>query len=165
VRGKNCCLKYQLVNLSPIKNLPRFNARWKVIERLKALNLWRGQNEHAMNLPTCSRTGDVIEPMMKEQWFARASQLFDICSKAVESGELRLMPENRGLLWKNYCNVYKKDWCISRQLWWGQRIPAYRCRPEKGGGEEKWFVGRTLDEARNKAVEHFKTDKLVLEQG
>lgn len=148
--------------------MPRFNARWKVIDKLKHLNLWRGSKEHAMNLPTCSRTGDVIEPMMKEQWFAKASPLFDICSKAIEKGDLRLMPENRGLLWKNYCNVFKKDWCLSRQLWWGQRIPAYKCRPENsssGKEEEKWFAARTIDEAREKAVEHFKTDKLVIEQG
>lgn len=146
--------------------MSRFDARWKVIGKLKALNLWRGQNEHAMSLPTCSRTGDVIEPMLKEQWFARASDLFGVCLEAIEKQQqqplLRLIPENRELLWRNYCVTFKKDWCISRQLWWGQRIPAYLARH---GQETKWFVGRTVEEARQKAVAYFKSDEIVLEQG
>lgn len=150
--------------------MPRFDARWRVIDRLKKLNLWRGQGEHAMSVPTCSRTGDIIEPMLKEQWFARAPQLFDVCMEAVEKGATRLIPENRMLLWNNYCATFRKrDWCISRQLWWGQRIPAYKCRHavnDRGqNDEEKWFVGRSIDEARKKATEYFKTDKIVLEQG
>lgn len=154
--------------------MPRFEARWKVIDRLKKLNLWRGQSDHAMSVPTCSRTGDVIEPMLKDQWFARVPQLFDICSEAVENDDsmTRLIPSNRKLLWNNYSTVFrKKDWCVSRQLWWGQRIPAYKCRPVDGGGDdgessrEKWFVARTIDEAKSKAVDHFKTDKLIIEQG
>lgn len=151
--------------------MPRFEARWKVIDRLKKLNLWRGQSDHAMSLPTCSRTGDVIEPMLKDQWFARVPHLFDICSQAVVDGSTRLIPPNRVLLWNNYFTAYqKKDWCISRQLWWGQQIPAYRCRPDDDNqnaseNQEKWFVGRTKDEARSKAIEYFQTDKIIIQQG
>jgi valyl-tRNA synthetase len=134
-----------------------------VIAKLKAMDLWRGQSEHAMTLPLCSRTGDVIEPMLKEQWFAKSSKLFDFCSQSIEDKSLQLIPENRILLWNNYSNMYrKKDWCISRQLWWGQRIPAYKCQI---GDEEKWFVARTEEEAKIKAIEHFKTDQVKLEQG
>lgn len=151
-----------------MKNLPRFEARWKVIERLKQLELWRGHSEHAMSLPTCSRTGDVIEPMLKEQWFARVPELFDICSEVVKNTATRLIPANRVLLWNNYSNIFrKKDWCISRQLWWGQQIPAYKCSPlsDTNDTQAKWFVGRTLQEAKHKAVEHFKTDQIKIQQG
>ncbi len=98
--------------------MPRFEARYKVIQRLKSLNLWRESKEHEMTLPTCSRTGDIIEPLLKEQWFVKSSEVFNICGKAVEDGSLKLIAEFRGNLWNHYVKSYiQKDWCISRQLW------------------------------------------------
>ena len=96
----------------------RFEARYKVLETLKSMNLWRESIEHEMILPTCSRTGDVIEPMVKEQWFAKASEIFKVCGTAVENGSLKLTAEFRANLWNHYVSTYlEKDWCISRQLW------------------------------------------------
>ena len=73
--------------------MPRFTARHKVIEKLKELNLFRGSKSHEMVLPVCSRTGDVIEPLLKEQWFANSSKLFKVCDEAVQRNELELIPK------------------------------------------------------------------------
>ena len=99
--------------------MPRFEARYKVLEKLKSMNLWRESIDHEMILPTCSRTGDVIEPLLKEQWFAKSAEIFKICKTAVEDGSLKLTADFRRTLWNHYANTHlQKDWCISRQLWY-----------------------------------------------
>lgn len=133
--------------------MPRFLARHRVISKLKSLNLWRSSSSHAMVLPVCSRTGDVIEPAVKEQWFARSSKLFKICNDAVRENQLEIIPKMRVNLWNNYVRSFStKDWCISRQLWWGQQIPAFEC---KLNNQSKWISARSEEEARVAAVEYF----------
>ena len=101
-----------------MKNMPRFDARYKVVQQLKSMNLLIESKDHEMILPMCSRTGDVIEPLLKEQWFVKSSEIFKICEKAVEDGSLKLTAEFRSNLWNHYAkNFTQKDWCISRQLW------------------------------------------------
>ena len=98
--------------------MPRFEARYKVIEKLKSINMWRESKDHEMTLPTCSRTGDIIEPLLKEQWFVKSSEVFKICGVAVENGSLELIDKFRENLWHHYVKSFtQKDWCISRQLW------------------------------------------------
>jgi valyl-tRNA synthetase len=146
--------------------MPRFEARGKVIGKLKSMDLLRGTKDHEMVLPTCSRTGDVIEPLLKEQWFANASKLFKICGEAVNDGRLKLTADFRANLWNHYVNAYtQKDWCISRQLWWGQRIPAYLCSPENMPNAQKWFAGHDMDDVKAKAAGYFKTSSLNIQQG
>jgi valyl-tRNA synthetase len=118
-------------------------------------------------LPSCSRTNDIIEPMLKEQWFVRVSKLFDICGQAVKNGHLQINPEHRIKLWNNFSNVYsKKDWCISRQLWWGHRIPAFKCYI-KGGDEKnyKWIVAESDEQVLDEAQKYFKHRDIIVEQG
>lgn len=145
--------------------MPRFEARFKVIEKLKSMNLLRDINEHEMVLPTCSRTGDIIEPLLKEQWFGKSSQLFKICAEAVEDKSLRLIPEFRLNLWNHYVNSFNKDWCISRQLWWGQQIPAYKCSTQIEPQNHKWFAAHSKEEALQKAMSYFSNKNINIQQG
>ena len=146
--------------------MPRFEARYKVIEKLKSLNCWRETQNHEMVLPLCSRSGDVIEPMLREQWFVRSSKVFEICDQSIKSNQLKLIPKFRNNLWEHYVKAYTtKDWCISRQLWWGQTIPAYKCAVNTNQENFKWFAAHNEKEARVKAKEFFKTDKIVVQQG
>jgi valyl-tRNA synthetase len=82
--------------------MPRFLARHKVINKLKEMNLWRETKSHEMNLPVCSRTGDIIEPLLREQWFANSSKLFKICQEAVLDQSLQLIPK---FYFKKYFNT------------------------------------------------------------
>jgi valyl-tRNA synthetase len=143
----------------------RFEARTAVLNELQKLGLFINKKPHEMSIPLCSRTGDILEPMLKDQWFLRSEEMFKECKTAVESGVLQLIPEWRANLWNQYASTYSKDWCISRQLWWGQQIPAYKCTLKKDSTKSKWFVGRTENEAKVKAIEHFKTDQISIEQG
>ncbi len=149
-----------LINVpDEFKGMPRFLARHKVLDRLKSVNLLRGSSSHQMTLPLCSRTGDVIEPAVREQWFARSAELFQVCQTAVEKNELEIIPKMRINLWSNYSKSFTtKDWCISRQLWWGQQIPAYKCMligAKHDTDGVKWISAQNEDEARREAVEHF----------
>ena len=118
-----------------------------------------------MTIPLCSRSGDVLEPMLKEQWFLSVEKMFKECHKAVETGVLELIPKMRENLWNQYVNTLTKDWCISRQLWWGQQIPAYKCTLKTDNQKFKWFAGRNINEVQLKAFEYFQTDQVEIVQG
>jgi valyl-tRNA synthetase len=137
-----------------------------VLAKLHSLGLFVNEKEHEMTLPVCSRSGDIIEPFLKEQWFANSSELFKVCGTAVDEGTLQLIPESRKNLWSHYVNTFiSKDWCISRQLWWGQRIPAYKCHVKDQPVKHKWFGALSVEEAREKAVKHFNSQDLEINQG
>lgn len=144
--------------------MPRFEARNKVLEKLSSLNLLREIKDHVMSLPMCSRSGDVIEPLLLDQWFVK-SDVFKICHESVQKGSLKLIPEFRLKLWNHFVNSYNKDWCISRQLWWGQQIPAFKCSPKNQSQNIKWFAAKTKQDAWLKAADFYKTEDLSIEQG
>ncbi len=106
--------------------LDRFEARKRVKADLSALGLFRGRQDHVMTLPRSQRSGAVVEPMISTQWFMRMKPLATPAVGAVEHGFTTFWPDQ----WKNtYFSWLRdvKDWCISRQLWWGHRIPAWHC--------------------------------------
>jgi valyl-tRNA synthetase len=114
-----------------------------------------------MSIPLCSRTGDILEPMLKEQWFLSTEKMFEESQIGVENDFLKLIPESRKNLWNQYTNNFSKDWCLSRQLWWGHQIPAYKCSLKK---DFIWVVARNIEEARAKGEEFFKTKQITIEQ-
>jgi valyl-tRNA synthetase len=141
----------------------RFEARGTVEEALKSKGLWvRKKTDHAMRLGICSRSKDIIEPFLKPQWWMNCKDLADKSVKALREGELKIIPDFHHQTWYYWLENIQ-DWCISRQLWWGHRIPAYRVtKPVQS--EEKWFSGRTKAEAEEKAKETLKIKSVELEQ-
>lgn len=129
-------------------NVPRFEARNKVIEALDQAGLYRGKKPNVMTLPICSRSGDVVEPRIKTQWFVRIKDLAHQAAEAVRTGQIRLEPDSYVASWNNWLKD-SEDWCISRQLWWGHRVPAYQVT--SGAGDTKWIAAHTESEVGEKA--------------
>lgn len=146
----------------------RFNARYRVIEDLKQLGLFVKQESNKMTVPICSRSGDIIEPLLKPQWWMRMEPLARPAIDVVVSGELVIRPEvqqRRYLQWMR--NI--QDWCLSRQLWWGHQIPAYHVIVEgedrkETVEDEYWVCGKTEQEAREKAESKFPGKTLTLQR-
>lgn len=136
-----------------LQGLHRFVAREKIMCTLRERGLFRGLQEHPMVLPICSRSGDVVEYLLKSQWFVRCQEMGDRAAKAVESGALELWPSFHQKSWQHWF-AHIGDWCVSRQLWWGHQIPAYLVVGEKVEDDRKefWVVGRSEAEARAKAA-------------
>ena len=133
------------------RGLNRFAARKAIVADLEAQGLLVETKKHKLMVPRCARTGQIIEPMLTDQWFVAMSKPDEtgksIAQKAidaVQSGAVRFVPEQ----WVNTYNQWMnniQDWCISRQLWWGHQIPAWY------GDDGAVFVARSEDEARAKA--------------
>ncbi|XP_069491410.1 valine--tRNA ligase, mitochondrial [Ambystoma mexicanum] len=141
-----------------LQGIGRFHAREKVVVALKEQGLYRDTRDHSMLLPLCSRSGDVIEYLLKSQWFVRCSRMAQSASKAVNSGRLKLIPSTHQKTWEKWlCNI--SDWCVSRQLWWGHQIPAYQvstsesCKLAQEESNALWVVARSEADARKKATE------------
>ncbi|XP_056110451.1 valine--tRNA ligase, mitochondrial isoform X2 [Rhinichthys klamathensis goyatoka] len=139
-----------------LEGVKRFDARERVITALMERNLFRGKKDHPMSLPICSRSGDVIEPLLKKQWFVRCQEMGKKAVQAVEEGDLQITPHFYSKMWKSWLSNIS-DWCISRQLWWGHQIPAYRVtlQNSKDTEEEQWVWGRSAAEARHRAAVKF----------
>ena len=121
----------------------RFEARSRVIERLSDEGLYFGDRDHAMSLALCSRTGDVLEPMLKPQWFVRCAG--DMSKRALSfavEGPTRIIPGKNAITWQRWLEN-SRDWCVSRQLWWGHRVPAYRVRGMGEKDDSAWIVARS----------------------
>ncbi|VTR20578.1 Valine--tRNA ligase [Serratia fonticola] len=123
------------------RGLERFAARKAVVAAFDELGLLEEIKPHDLTVPYGDRGGVVIEPMLTDQWYVRTAPLAKVAVEAVEQGEIQFVP-------KQYENMYFswmrdiQDWCISRQLWWGHRIPAWY------DAEGKVYVGRTEEEVR-----------------
>ncbi len=113
-------------NAGAYTGLDRYEARKRVLADLQEQGFLAGEKDYALALGKCDRCGTVVEPRLSEQWFIKIQPLAQKAIEAVESGEITIVPENYKQIYLNWMNnIY--DWCISRQLWWGHRIPAWTC--------------------------------------
>ncbi|MGO2161809.1 MAG: valine--tRNA ligase [Vibrio toranzoniae] len=125
------------------QGMERFAARKAIVAEFDELGLLEEIKDHDLTVPYGDRGGVVIEPMLTDQWYVRTAPLAEPAVKAVEDGQIQFVP-------KQYENMYfawmrdVQDWCISRQLWWGHRIPAWY------DNDGKVYVGRTEEEVREK---------------
>lgn len=114
-------------NAGVYAGLDRYEARKRMIEALTKEQFLIKTEEHVHQVGTHDRCKTVIEPMVKQQWFVKMDELIQPAIQAVKSGEIRLFPDRLKKVYFNWTD-HIKDWCISRQLWWGHRIPAYICQ-------------------------------------
>jgi valyl-tRNA synthetase len=133
-------------NLVPeaYRGLDRFTARGRIVADLTAAGLLEKTEAHNLTVPRTERTRAIIEPMLTDQWFVHAEPLAKPALQAVETGELRFVPDSWRTTYEQWLSNIQ-DWCISRQLWWGHRIPAWY--DEEGNV----YVARSLHEAQAKA--------------
>ncbi len=106
--------------------MDRYEARKQIVQELDRMGLLVRIEGHTHNVGTHDRCGTTIEPMVKKQWFVKMDELIRPAVEAVKKGEIRLVPERMEKIYFNWTDNIR-DWCISRQLWWGHRIPAYYC--------------------------------------
>lgn len=108
------------------KGMDRYEARKQIVKDLDSLGLLIKVEDHTHNVGTHDRCNTVVEPLIKQQWFVKMEDLIKPAVQAVKDGEIKLLPERMNKLYFNWTDNIR-DWCISRQLWWGHRIPAFYC--------------------------------------
>ncbi|HAO87932.1 MAG TPA: valine--tRNA ligase [Gammaproteobacteria bacterium] len=136
------------------RGLDRFDARKQIVADLEALGLLEKIEPHKLKVPRGDRSGVVIEPYLTHQWYVAIQSLADPAIKAVEDGDIEFVPKN----WENTYFAWMRniqDWCISRQLWWGHRIPAWYDE------DNNVYVGHSEADVR---AQHAIADSVVLRQ-
>ena len=114
-------------NAGKYKGLDRFEARTKILEDLEHGGFLVGTKDYVVPLGKCDRCKTITEPRLSTQWFVKIQPLADRAIEVVEKGDIKFVPENYGKTYFEWMrNIH--DWCISRQLWWGHRIPAWHCK-------------------------------------
>lgn len=106
--------------------MDRYEARRAIVEELKAQGYLVKTEPHAHNVGTHDRCGTTVEPLIKQQWFVKMEDLAKPAIQALKTGELKFVPERFDKIYLRWLENIR-DWCISRQIWWGHRIPAYYC--------------------------------------
>jgi valyl-tRNA synthetase len=114
-------------NTGVYAGLDRYEARKRVLADLQEQGFLVSEKDYTLGLGKCERCGTVVEPRLSAQWFVKIKPLADHAIKVVEEGEITITPDNFKQMYLNWMyNIH--DWCISRQLWWGQRVPAWHCQ-------------------------------------
>ena len=134
-------------------NLDRFKVRKAVLEKLKELNLLEKEEKHHISVPRGERSNIVIEPRLSHQWYVKTEEMAARANEAVNKGDIKFHPGNWVKTYFNWMNNIE-DWCISRQIWWGHRIPAWY------DSENNVYVGHSEDEVR----QFYKLDDRKLSQ-
>jgi valyl-tRNA synthetase len=141
----------------PYRGMDRFAARKRIVADLEALGLVEKIDPHTLNVPRGDRSNAVLEPWLTDQWYVRIAPLAEPAIKCVEDGRIKFVPDNWSKTYYQWMHNIQ-DWCISRQLWWGHRVPAWY--DEQGN----IFVARTLEEAQQQAgTKGLKQDDDVLD--
>jgi valyl-tRNA synthetase len=124
VIGPDACMTAEA---GPYADLDRFEARKRIVAALKDSGELIKVEDYTVNIAKCDRSKTIIEPLVSTQWFVRMKPLAAKAIEAVESGRIVFLPDDRLPVFYQWMNNIR-DWCISRQLWWGHRIPAWHCR-------------------------------------
>ncbi|XP_057426797.1 valine--tRNA ligase, mitochondrial 1 isoform X2 [Lotus japonicus] len=157
---------------SEFLGMPRFKLREAVKEALEKKGLYRGSENNEMRLGVCSRSNDVIEPMIKPQWYVNCNDMAKQALHAAvdeENKKLEIIPKQYLADWKRWLENIR-DWCISRQLWWGHQIPAWYVTLEDdilqefGAYNDHWVVARNEEEAREEASQRYNGKKFQIGQ-
>jgi len=148
------------VTIGAFKGEKRFAAREKTVGLLREMGKLVREEGHLGSLPLCSKTGEVVEPRLIPQWWMRCGDLAEKALAAIgpdapEEMRLEIVPEDMKKTWHAWLSNIK-DWCLSRQLWWGHRVPAYTANG-------KWYVARTQEEAEKQAGCKVEQDEDVLD--
>ena len=114
-------------NGGPYQGQERFEARRNLWEDMRAAGLVIKEEPYMINIPRSQRGGEIVEPMISTQWFVRIAPLAEAALHAVQDGHIRIIPDRFTKIYYNWLENIE-DWCISRQLWWGHRIPVWYCR-------------------------------------
>ena len=140
------------------EGMDRYECRKALVEDLEKQGLLVKVEPHSHNVGTHDRCGTTVEPMVKQQWFVRMDELIKPAVEAVKNGDIQLLPKRMEKTYFNWTDNIR-DWCISRQLWWGHRIPAYYC-PDCG----EMVVAKTAPEKCPKCgCDHMEQDPDTLD--
>lgn len=143
IMNKNATINH--IGGARYEGLDRFECRLKLWEDMKAAGLVIKEEKHMQRVPRSQRGGEIIEPMISPQWFVKMDSMAKKAVDVVRSGEMKIIPERFEKTWYNWLeNIH--DWCISRQLWWGHRIPVYYVK-NHGDIESSFVVARSEEEA------------------
>ncbi|CAD2217945.1 valyl-tRNA synthetase [Angomonas deanei] len=143
------------VTMEPFKGMHRFDCRKEIVKQLESKGLLREIQPYEYRVGRCSRTGDIVEPLLMPQWFVDCTEMARLSVEAVRNKELRLFPTSHESVWFHWLENIK-PWCVSRQLWWGHRIPAYKVIGKvTESHDDPWVVARDMDEAKAKAKAKF----------
>lgn len=147
-------------NAGQYNGLDRFEAREKLWEDMEAEGLVIKVDPHTQRVPRSQRGGEIIEPLVSSQWFVKTEGMGAKALKAVEDGDIKIVPERFNKIWYNWLGDIR-DWCVSRQLWWGHRIPVWYVGAT---GENEYIVARNEADARKQAVENGHPEDVILRQ-
>jgi valyl-tRNA synthetase len=153
-------------NAGPFTGKKRFDVRYEVTAALEKAGLFVKKEDNPMKVPLCSKSKDIIEPLLRPQWWMRMRELGDAAMDVVTDGSIKIIPQSAE---KNYFSWMRNinDWCLSRQLWWGHQCPAYLVKIEGEAptdDEDHWVIARTEAEANEKAAKRFPGKTFTLEQ-
>lgn len=142
----------------------RFDCRNQILKDLEAKKLFRGKAPNVMRLGFCSRSGDVIEPFLKPQWYVKCGEISKKMIEVVKNKELLILPQEFEKDWYRWLENIR-DWCISRQILWGHQCPVYLVTILGSGKEpdsstdQDWVAARNIEEAYERASKKFNVDK------
>ena len=140
----------------PYQGMKRFDAREKLWADMEAAGLTIKVEDYTIRVPRSQRGGEIIEPLVSTQWFVKMKPLAEPAIEAVRNGSIQIVPERFDKIYFHWLENIR-DWCISRQLWWGHRIPVWY------GPDGHAFAARSESDAMEQAIEHY-GDTVPLEQ-
>jgi valyl-tRNA synthetase len=147
-------------NAGQYDGLDRFECRQQLWTDMETEGLVIKADPYTQRVPRSQRGGEIIEPLVSSQWFVKTEGMGAKALKAVEDGDIKIVPQRFDKIWNNWLTDIH-DWCVSRQLWWGHRIPVWYVGET---GEDEFIVARNEKEAREKAVANGHSADVVLRQ-